>query len=76
MSHWIYHPENEAKIVSSEEYEIYLKNGWFDTPAKFNQSKEESPNIEFNFNDGEEEKEIKELIDSARKANQERRGLK
>jgi len=33
--HFIYHPEHEAKIVDSVEFEKLLKKGWFDSPAKF-----------------------------------------
>lgn len=35
MSHWIYHPERDAKIVSSSEYPIFLREGWYDSPSKF-----------------------------------------
>lgn len=35
MSHWIYHPTEEAKIVDSLEFENLLKNGWYDNPGKF-----------------------------------------
>lgn len=33
--HWIYHPDFTAKIVTGDEYETYLNDGWYDTPAKF-----------------------------------------
>lgn len=33
--HYVYHPHHEAVIVSPEEYQNYLDNGWFDSPAKF-----------------------------------------
>lgn len=32
---WIYHAELEPKIINSEEFEAYEKEGWADTPAKF-----------------------------------------
>lgn len=32
--HWVYHKEYPAKIVSSDEYEDFLREGWVDTPAK------------------------------------------
>jgi uncharacterized coiled-coil protein SlyX len=35
MSHWIYHPDYAAKIVSDEEHPAYLQNGWFNSPAEF-----------------------------------------
>jgi hypothetical protein len=33
--HFVYHPHHEAVIVSGSEYQHYLDNGWYDTPAKF-----------------------------------------
>lgn len=33
--HFVYHPHHEPVIVPSEEYQKYLDNGWYDTPAKF-----------------------------------------
>lgn len=33
--HFVYHPHHEAIIVSPEEYQKYLDNGWYDTPTKF-----------------------------------------
>lgn len=36
-SHYVYHPNHEAVIVSGADYERYLREGWFDSPAKFPQ---------------------------------------
>lgn len=36
---WVYHPEMEAKIVSEAEANVLLREGWFDSPAKFNEEK-------------------------------------
>lgn len=33
--HYVYHPHHEPVIVSPEEYQHYLENGWYDSPAKF-----------------------------------------
>ena len=33
--HYVYHPHHQPVIVSPEEYQHYLENGWFDSPAKF-----------------------------------------
>lgn len=33
--HYVYHPDYEPLIVSSDEYPRYLRDGWYDTPAKF-----------------------------------------
>lgn len=33
--HWVYHPIEGSKIVSSEEYDVLLASGWYDTPAAF-----------------------------------------
>lgn len=33
--HWVYHPDFPARIVNHDEYESYLSDGWYDTPAKF-----------------------------------------
>ena len=33
--HFVYHPHHEPVIVAPEEYQHYLDNGWYDTPAKF-----------------------------------------
>ena len=35
MSHFVYHPNHAPVIVEAEEYQKYLDNGWYDTPAKF-----------------------------------------
>lgn len=35
MKHFVYKPGHEPLIVETEEYESYLENGWYDTPAKF-----------------------------------------
>lgn len=43
MSHWIYHPDHPAKIVSSAEYPVFLREGWFDSPAKFCTKNEDVP---------------------------------
>lgn len=43
MDHWIYHPNFPAKIVTSAEYPVFLREGWFDTPAKFNDKPAEVP---------------------------------
>ena len=32
---WIYHAEHQPKIINSDEFEKYEKEGWADTPAKF-----------------------------------------
>jgi hypothetical protein len=32
---WVYHAELEPKIINSDEFEKYEKEGWADTPAKF-----------------------------------------
>ena len=32
---WIYHATEEAKIINSDEYEKYYKEGWQDSPAPF-----------------------------------------
>jgi len=32
---WIYHETEEPKIIDSDDFEQYEKNGWADTPAKF-----------------------------------------
>lgn len=31
---WVYHPEQEPKIVNSDEAELLYSEGWFDSPAK------------------------------------------
>lgn len=42
--HYVYHPNQAAVIVPAEEYQKYLANGWYDTPAKFpEETKEEAP---------------------------------
>ena len=33
--HFVYHPNHEPVIVPPEEYQKYLDNGWYDSPAKF-----------------------------------------
>lgn len=38
--HYVYHPLKGAKLVTPEQYQRYLDNGWFDTPAKFPQNRE------------------------------------
>ena len=32
---WIYHETEEPKIINSDEYEKYNKEGWLDSPAPF-----------------------------------------
>lgn len=32
---WIYHATEESKIINSNEFESYKKEGWADTPAAF-----------------------------------------
>lgn len=32
---WVYHPEQEPKIVTKSEAESLYLNGWFDSPAGF-----------------------------------------
>jgi hypothetical protein len=32
---WIYHETEEPKIIDSDDFEKYQKEGWEDTPAKF-----------------------------------------
>lgn len=32
---WIYHSELEPKVINSEDFEDYKKEGWADSPAKF-----------------------------------------
>lgn len=32
---WIYHETEEPKIINSDEFESYQKEGWADTPAAF-----------------------------------------
>lgn len=32
---WIYHETEEPKIINSDEFESYKKEGWADTPATF-----------------------------------------
>lgn len=32
---WVYHPNHEARIVSESEANILYREGWFDTPSKF-----------------------------------------
>ncbi len=53
--HWIYHPEQEAKIVDSQAYYKLLEEGWYDTPAKFPSNlKEEEKEIVLEGLAGEE----------------------
>lgn len=33
--HYVYHPHHEPVVVPTEEYQTYLENGWYDSPAKF-----------------------------------------
>lgn len=33
--HFVYHPHHKPVIVHPEEYQKYLDDGWYDTPAKF-----------------------------------------
>lgn len=35
MSNYVFHKDGTAKIVTDEEYQGYLDNGWSDTPATF-----------------------------------------
>lgn len=35
MTHFVYHPHHEPVIVETAEYQTYLDNGWYDSPAKF-----------------------------------------
>lgn len=35
MDHFVYRPNYQPKIVSTEEYGKHLESGWYDTPAKF-----------------------------------------
>lgn len=35
---WVYHPSEEAKIVSDSEARILMCSGWYDSPAKFPQN--------------------------------------
>ncbi len=37
---WIYHATEQPKIIDSNEFEAYEKEGWADTPAKFVNIKE------------------------------------
>lgn len=38
---WVYHPTQEAKVVTNDEaYKLY-EDGWYDTPAKFPKAGEE-----------------------------------
>lgn len=37
---WIYHATEEPKIINSDEFETYQKEGWADTPAAFVNIKE------------------------------------
>ena len=32
---WVYHATEEPKIIDSDEFESYKKEGWADTPAAF-----------------------------------------
>lgn len=32
---WIYHATEEAKIINSDEFDTYKKDGWADSPAEF-----------------------------------------
>ena len=33
--HYVYHPNESAKVVESTEYYKLLEEGWYDSPAKF-----------------------------------------
>lgn len=33
--HFVFHPHHDPVIVPSAEYQKYLDDGWYDTPAKF-----------------------------------------
>lgn len=35
VMHYVFHPNHEAVVVPTEEYQKYLDSGWYDTPAKF-----------------------------------------
>jgi len=32
---WIYHPEQDPKIINSNEYDSFTKEGWKESPASF-----------------------------------------
>ena len=32
---WVYHESKEPKVIDSNEFESYEKDGWADSPAKF-----------------------------------------
>jgi hypothetical protein len=56
---WIFHSEYEAQLVTDEEYEKLLENGWFDSPAKCvpRETKIEAPVIS-----AAEKKEIRDEV--------------
>jgi hypothetical protein len=58
--HFVYHPDHEAKIVSDEDYESHLDNGWFDTPAKF-PLKEVVATTDLNEQLAQKEKELEDM---------------
>lgn len=61
--HYVYHPEHEPKVVTSEEYQSYLDNGWYDSPAKFphrKKKKNEMADLEQEL--AQKEKERDELL--------------
>jgi hypothetical protein len=37
--YWVYHPNQDAKIVESDEYYKLLGEGWYNTPADFPNNK-------------------------------------
>lgn len=48
--HFVYHPHHEPVIVSGAEYQHYLENGWYDTPAKFPNALSQKEDAESNDN--------------------------
>lgn len=32
--YYVYHPDFPPRVVESEEYEKFLQDGWYDSPAK------------------------------------------
>lgn len=48
--HFVYHPDHGSKLVNSVEYNQYLINGWYDTPAKFPVIEDDGETVDCNLN--------------------------
>lgn len=38
MAYFIYHPDGSNKIVTEDEYQDYLEQGWFKSPSEAEES--------------------------------------